>query len=288
MKGIILAGGTASRLKPTTISINKHLLPIYNKPMIYYSLSILMLAKIKNILIITNKESLRSFKNLLGDGSKIGIKLKYKIQHRPNGIGEAFKIGKNFISNSKVCLILGDNLFYGQYFAKSLFSAKKNLKGCSIFAYRVNNPSNFGVISFSKSGLVKEVIEKPSEPKSNYIVTGLYFFDNSVVKKAAKQNLSSRGEYEISSILNRFIAENKLKLNILGRGFVWHDAGSFENLSNASDFVRATEMQQGFMLSSIEEIAFRNKWITKNNLKKLSEEYNNNYGYYLNKIANEK
>lgn len=287
MKGILLAGGSASRLKPTSKSINKHLIPIYNKPMIYYSLSVLMLAKIRDILIITNKESLNLFKKLLGDGSKFGIKIEYKVQNKPNGIGEAFKIGKKFISNSKVCLILGDNLFYGQFFASSLSRAKKKSNGCNIFVYRVKNPSHFGVITFNKNGKVVEINEKPSNPDSNYIVTGLYFFDNTVIKKAEKISKSKRGEYEISDILNQYINNNKLFCNILGRGFVWHDAGSFENLSYASEFVRTTELQQGFLLSSIEEIAFRNKWINKKKLLEISNEYNNKYGNYLKKICYE-
>ena len=289
MKGIILVGGEGKRLFPLTASLNKHFLPIYNKPMIYYSLSVLFLAKIKDIMIISSKKDINNFKLLLGDGSNFGVNFNYAIQEKPNGIPEAFKIGKKFIKKDKVCLILGDNIFYGQYFYESLVKAQNQIKGATVFTYKVNNPSEFAVAEFSKNKKIINLQEKPKYPKSNNVLTGLYFFDNSVVKKIDKIKKSKRGEFEIIDILNQYLDKNLLHTIFLGRGFAWLDTGTFDNLSLASEFVKTIESQQGLMISCIEEICYRNKWISKNKLKSLAKKYHNSkYGEYLIKISNEK
>ena len=289
MKGIILVGGEGKRLFPLTASINKHLLPIYNKPMIYYSLSVLFLAKIKDIMIISSKRDIKNFKLLLGNGSDFGVKFNYAIQDKPNGIPEAFKIGRKFIKKDNVCLVLGDNIFYGQYFLQSLLKAKNLKDGATVFTYKVSNPSDFAVIEFNKNKKISKIEEKPDNPKSNNVLTGLYFFDNTVTKKINNISKSSRGEFEITDILNKYLNEKKLKTIFLGRGFAWLDTGSFDNLSLASEFVKTIEHQQGLMISCIEEISYRNNWISKKKLISLAFKYkNSNYGDYLIKIANEK
>ena len=289
MKGIILVGGEGKRLFPLTASINKHLLPIYNKPMIYYSLSVLFLAKIKDIMIISSKRDIKNFKLLLGNGSDFGVKFNYAIQDKPNGIPEAFKIGRKFIKKDNVCLVLGDNIFYGQYFLQSLLKAKNLKDGATVFTYKVSNPSDFAVIEFNKNKKISKIEEKPDNPKSNNVLTGLYFFDHTVTKKINNISKSSRGEFEITDILNKYLNEKKLKTIFLGRGFAWLDTGSFDNLSLASEFVKTIEHQQGLMISCIEEISYRNNWISKKKLISLAFKYkNSNYGDYLIKIANEK
>ena len=287
MKGIVLAGGMGTRLNPLTKVINKHLLPVYNKPMIYYSLSVLMLAEIRDILIITNIKDINAFKKLLGDGKNLGIKISYAVQEKPNGIGEAFMIGEKFIGKSSVALVLGDNIFYGQFFYNSLLNAKKNKNVATLFLYRVKDPSNFGVAELnSNQSKILKLTEKPKKPKSNYIVTGLYFYDNSIIQVAKKNKFSKRGELEITSINNYYLRKNKLKFEILGRGFAWLDTGSHNSLMQSSNFVKTIEEQQGFFISCIEEIAFRNGWINSNQLRKLSKNYNgSNYSNYLIEIS---
>jgi glucose-1-phosphate thymidylyltransferase len=278
MKGVILAGGKGTRLYPITKGINKHLLPIYNKPMIYYPLSVLMLASIRKILIITTDEFLENYKNLLGNGRDFGIDISYAIQKEPKGIAEAFKIGKNFIKNDSVCLILGDNFFYGGGFSEILKEYKSLKEGAVIFAYQVKNPSNFGVIEFDKKIKIKE---KPKQPKSKWAITGLYFFDNNVVNYAKNIKPSKRGEVEIVDILNKYLKENKLKYHLLGRGYTWLDMGVYDNLIEAGEFVRTIEKRQGMMIASLEEIALNNRWIEKKDIIKLAKKYNNEYGDYL-------
>lgn len=289
MKGIVLAGGNGTRLYPLTFTENKHLLPIYNKPMIYYSISVLILAKIKDIMIITSQEYINDFKKIFKDGTEFGLKISYGIQDAPKGIPEAFKIAKNFIKNDKVCLILGDNIFYGQYFFKTLNYAKKSSKGSTVFSYKVNNPKDFAVLEFTNKNKIKRIEEKPTYPKSNEVITGLYFFDNSVIKKFNNITIGKRGEYEIVDILNQYLKNNELKNISLGRGFAWLDTGNFKNLYEASQFVKTIEERQGFMIACIEEICFRNDWINRAQLINLSKKYKKSeYAKYLLKIADEK
>ena len=284
MKGIILAGGYGKRLNPITFSISKHLLPIYNKPLIYYPLSILMLANIKDILLITKSEDLILFKKLLGDGSDYGIKINYAIQEKPKGIAQAFTIGENFIGSDKVCLILGDNIFWGDGLHKKLLNAKKNLNGNVIFSYNVDNPQDFAVLEKSSRGI--KIIEKPKNNTNKQVVTGLYFYDNSVINLAKKIKPSSRGELEITSINNIYAKKNKTKVINLGRGFAWYDAGTFSNLLKASMFIQTIEHRQGMRIACLEEIALNKKWITLKKFKKLISKYENNeYGNYLKVLS---
>jgi len=284
-----LAGGSGTRLNPLTRIISKQLLPVYNKPMIYYPLSVLMLSKIKDILIISTPKDSNNFKQLLGNGKQLGINIKYAIQKKPKGIAEAFLIAENFIKKDNVCLILGDNIFYGQYFYESLFKAQNINNGATLFAYRVKDPSSYGVVEFDKNNNIISIEEKPKKPKTNYIATGLYFYDNTVVEKTKKIKPSKRGELEITSVNLLYLKEKRLHSVLLGRGFAWLDTGTHENLSLASEFVKTIENQQGFMIACIEEIAFRNNWITRKQLLILSKEYaNTNYGEYLRIISNEK
>ncbi|EDP75571.1 glucose-1-phosphate thymidylyltransferase RfbA [Hydrogenivirga sp. 128-5-R1-1] len=288
MKGIILAGGSGTRLYPITKGINKHLLHIYDKPMIYYALSVLMLAKIKDILIITNPEYVENFENLLGNGSHIGINISYASQEKPKGIAEAFIIGEKFIRDSNVALILGDNLFYGQGFSDILVKAFQNKEGATIFAYPVKDPERFGIAEFDENFNVISLEEKPKKPKSNWAVTGLYFYDNEVVDIAKKINPSERGELEITSINSEYLKRNKLKVQLLGRGFAWFDAGTHESLLEASLFVSTIEKRQGYKIACIEEIAYRNGWINKNRLMELAEPLKKtDYGKYLIEISKE-
>ena len=284
MKGIILAGGSGSRLYPITLSSSKQLLPIYDKPMIYYPLSVLMFAKIKEVLIIIEEKNFKNFYNLLGDGSHLGLKIQYAYQSKPRGIADAFLIAEKFINQDKVCLILGDNIFYGQGLVNSLqVATKKN--GATIFCYPVDNPSNFGVVEFDKNLKVKKIIEKPKKTKSNYAVTGLYFYDKNVVKYAKSIKPSKRGELEITDINKIYLAKKKLTVEILGRGFAWLDTGNYDSLLAASQFVQTIEKRQGYKIACIEEISYRNLWINKEMLnlliKKLKE---GNYKKYLKKI----
>ena len=285
MKGIILAGGTGSRLYPLTRSISKQLLPIYDKPMIYYPLSVLMLAGIKEILIISTPHDLPQFKNLLGDGTNIGIKLEYKVQPSPDGLAQAFIIGKEFIGDDSVALILGDNIFYGQGLSDLLTDAVSNVQDnniASIFGFHVKEPSRYGVVEFDKSNKAISIEEKPLEPKSNYAVTGLYFYPNDVIKKADSVIPSARGELEITSINEMYLYDNRLKVNLLGRGYAWLDTGAHEDLLEAAQFIEIIERRQGLKVACIEEIAFDKGYISKEKLLSIANEMKNNqYGQYL-------
>lgn len=285
-KGIILAGGTGSRLYPLTKVLCKQLLPVYDKPMIYYPLSILMIAGIKEILIITNLKDLNFIKSLLNDGSHLGLKLKYKVQHEPRGISEAFLIGKNFIANSNVCLVLGDNLLFSQSLTAELEYCKNKNKGATIFAYKVKDPKNFGIIEFDKNLRVKSIEEKPKEPMSNYAAIGVYFYDNLVTTYVKKIRPSKRNELEISDINKIYLKKKKLSVKILGRGTAWLDMGTPNNLYKASSFVKSLQSLQGLQISNIEEIAFRKNWITKKKLLKLIEKMDNSdYKNYLSELT---
>ncbi len=287
-KGIILAGGLGTRLYPLTKTTSKQLLPIYDKPMIYYSLSVLMLAEIREVLIITSPEHNHAYKKLLGDGSKFGMKIKFKIQSKPNGLPEAFILGKKFIGNSNVCLILGDNIFYGQMFKTFLLNAMKLRYGASVFSYQVNNPKEFGVIKFNKDKKAILIEEKPKNPKSNYAISGLYFYDNKVVSYAKKLKPSKRGELEISDLNNIYLRKKQLNVIQLGRGFAWLDTGNHENILEASNFIQVIEKRQGLKIACIEELAYRNQWITKKELLKIAKNMIvGSYSDYLKSIAEE-
>jgi len=286
MKGIILAGGNGTRLYPITKAVSKQLLPVYDKPMIYYPLSVLMLAGIREILIITTKKDASLFYELLGDGSKWGLNLKYKIQEYPKGIADAFLIGESFIGNDPVCLILGDNIFYGQGFSPLLKKAANLNEGSLIFGYQVKDPSRFGVVEFDRSKNVISIEEKPKSPKSNFAVTGLYFYDNRVIDIAKNIKPSERGEIEITDINKKYLSEKKLKVELLGRGFAWLDTGTFESLIEAGQFVETIEKRQGFKIACIEEISYRNKWISEDDVLSMAMEYNNLYGKYLVELVN--
>ena len=285
MKGIILAGGKGTRLYPVTMGLSKQLLPIYNKPMIYYPLSVLMLAGIRDIMIITDSENINNFKNLLKDGSQIGININYKIQNEANGIAEAFLIAEDFIEEDNVCLILGDNIFYGQNFSNILKEASEIKNGALVFAYHVEDPENYGVIEFNEKGKVSNIIEKPKAPNSNYAVTGLYFYDNNVINYAKNLVPSDRGELEISDINLRYLKNNDLEIKMLGRGFAWLDTGNHRSLLDAGIFVQTVEERQGLKIACLEEIAFNKKWISKEDLKRAAKSYEKTeYGKYLNQI----
>ncbi|MFG1493935.1 glucose-1-phosphate thymidylyltransferase RfbA [Halobacteriovorax sp. ZH4_bin.1] len=285
MKGIILAGGTGTRLYPATFSVSKQILPIYNKPMIYYPLSVLMLANIRDILIITTNRDLNTFKELLGDGSQFGINLEYAIQDEPKGLAEAFIIGEEFIGDSSVCLILGDNIFYGQGIREKLESASKIQSGATIFGYYVNDPERYGVAEIDDQYYVTSIEEKPKNPKSNYAVTGLYFYDNSVIEKAKNVTPSDRGELEITCINNAYLKEKNINMEILGRGIAWLDTGTHEALLEASNFVHAIENRQGLQIACLEEIAFLKKWISKEDIINLITKLKDNtYSTYLKRV----
>ena len=288
-KGIILAGGSGSRLSPITNGLSKQLLPVYNKPMIYYPLSTLMQANIKDILLITSKEYLNFYKNILGDGKKFGVKIKYAVQKKPNGIAQAFLIGEKFIGKSNVALILGDNIFYGSDMSKILTEAKKE-KGATIFGYYVSDPQRFGVVSFNKKNpnIVSKIEEKPKNPKSNYAVTGLYFYDNEVIKIAKKLKPSLRGELEITDVNNKYLNKNNLYIKKFEKGYAWLDTGTFNSLNDASNFIKILEERQGLMVGCPEEIAIKNQWITKKQmLHKVKKYPNNEYKDYIKKIIDE-
>lgn len=285
-KGIILAGGSGSRLFPITLGVSKQMLPVYDKPMIYYPLSVLMLAGINEILIISTPQDMPLYKRLLGDGSKLGVSFDYCIQESPDGLAQAFILGKEFIGNSNVSLILGDNIFYGENLSARLDSAVSYLNGASIFGYHVNNPEQFGVLNFDKNGKIKSIDEKPSNPKSNYAVTGLYFYDNDVVSIAETIKPSNRGELEITDINNKYIKNKKINIELLGRGFAWLDTGTHESLIEAGQFVQTIEKRQGLKLACIEEIAYQNGWISYDDLIEQGESMKNNeYGKYLLNIT---
>ncbi|HZW65555.1 MAG TPA: glucose-1-phosphate thymidylyltransferase RfbA [Hanamia sp.] len=284
MKGIILAGGSGTRLYPITMGISKQLMPIYDKPMIYYPLSTLMLAGIKQILIITTPEDQQQFKRLLGDGSQWGCELHYEIQEKPNGLAQAFVIGEEFIGKDAVALVLGDNIFYGSRFSH-LLQQSANPDGAVIFAYPVSDPERYGVVEFDRDKTAISIEEKPKNPKSNYAVPGLYFYDNSVVEIAKNIQPSPRGEYEITDVNRKYLEEKKLKVAVLDRGFAWLDTGTFESLHDASEFVRVIEKRQGFKIGCLEEIAYRMHFINKEQLMELAKKFEKSgYGEYLRNI----
>jgi glucose-1-phosphate thymidylyltransferase len=285
MKGIILAGGSGTRLYPLTISVSKQLLPIYDKPMIYYPLSVLMLAGIREILIITTPHDQVGFKKLLGDGTQVGCKFEYAIQPEPNGLAEAFIIGENFIGNDKVALVLGDNIFYGSGFG-SLLRSKIDISGAAVFAYPVNDPERYGVVEFDSKNKVISIEEKPLQPKSNYAVPGLYFYDNRVVKFAKKVKPSKRGEKEITSLNQMYLEENALEVGIMTRGMAWLDTGTIDSLDAASDFVRVIEKRTDKKIACIEEIAYLHKFINKEQMLGVANKYGkSSYGKYIKKLA---
>ena len=289
MKGIILAGGQGTRLYPNTLSISKQLIPIYDKPMIYYPISTLMLAGIRDILIISSSDHLPLFQKLLGDGSHLGIDFSYAEQEKPEGLAQAFVIGENFIGKDQVSLILGDNIFYGQGFGEDLRDSALIKEGALIYTYEVLDPKNFGIAELDESGKLVNIEEKPNDPRSNLAVTGLYFYDNQVVEIAKSVKPSERGELEITSINNYYLEEGKLKNKTLGRGFAWLDTGTSMGMLEAAQFVHTLEKRQGFKISCIEEISWRQKWISDNELEKLSLIYkNSDYGTYLKLLLEEK
>jgi glucose-1-phosphate thymidylyltransferase len=288
MKGIVLAGGSGTRLYPITQGVSKQLLPVYDKPMIYYPISVLMLAGIREILIITTPEDAASFERLLGDGSQFGVALTYAQQPKPDGLAQAFIIGEEFIGTDTVCLVLGDNIFYGPNFSPKLKAAANKTDGATVFGYQVRDPHRFGIVEFDEHGKAVSIEEKPIEPKSHYAVTGLYFYDNSVVKIAKNIEPSKRGELEITDINKVYLAERKLDVEMLGRGFAWLDTGTYESLLDAAHFVETIEKRQGYKIACLEEIAYINGWLSKVELLAIAKIYEkNSYGDYLKELAEE-
>ncbi|WP_456436994.1 glucose-1-phosphate thymidylyltransferase RfbA [Desulfurobacterium sp.] len=289
MKAVILAGGSGTRLYPVTISVNKHFLPIYNKPMIYYPLSLVMLLGIKEVLFIVNPSDIESFKKLFGNGSHLGMNIKYTIQEKPNGLAEGLVLAEDFIGNDNICYMLGDNIFYGHDLVRIMKDAKKEIEtggGAYVFGYYVKDPERFGIVEFDEEGNVKSIEEKPKNPKSNYAVVGMYFYDNRAVEIAKNVRPSERGELEITSVNEKYLKDGKLKVKLLGRGFAWFDAGTHDSFLEAGEFVATIEKKTGLMVGCIEEIAFNNGWITKEELIKLAEPLRKTeYGKYLMELA---
>lgn len=282
MKGIILAGGSGSRLHPITLGTSKQLLPIYDKPMIYYPLSVLMLAGIRDVLLITTPEDQDSFRRILGDGTRFGINISYKVQPSPDGLAQAFILGEDFIGNDDVCLVLGDNIFFGQSFGKQLRHAVENISGATVFGYKVMDPERFGVVEFDENFKALSIEEKPKQPKSNWAVTGLYFYDNRVVNIAKNVEPSERGELEITSINQKYLELGQLNVEQLGRGFAWLDTGTHDSLLEASQFVQTVEKRQGFKIACLEEIAYNQGWLDKETIRKIGNSLSKTgYGNYL-------
>ena len=289
MKGIILAGGSGTRLYPITKAVSKQILPLYDKPMIYYPLSVLMLAGIREVLIISTPRDISCFKELFGDGKWLGMHFEYAVQDKPRGLADAFIVGKEFIGNDDVALVLGDNIFYGQGFGLTLSDAKNIIskeKGAVIFGYYVSDPTSYGVVEFDKDGNALGIEEKPANPKSNYAVPGLYFYDNSVVDIAANVKPSARGEIEITSVNNEYLSRKQLKVELLGRGTAWLDTGTYDGLLEASNFIATIQRRQGLYVACIEEISYRNGWLSKDQILNLAKESKTDYGRYLEFVAN--
>lgn len=287
-KGIILAGGSGTRLYPITKGVSKQLLPIYDKPMIYYPLSVLMLAGIREVLVISTPEDIEGFKRLLGDGTQLGIEISYAVQPSPDGLAQAFIIGEKFIGDSNVCLVLGDNIFYGQGFTPMLKQAVNRKKGATVFGYQVKDPERFGVVEFNKQKQAISIEEKPKQPKSNFAVTGLYFYDNDVVEIAKQVQPSERGELEITTINQMYLERGDLNVELMGRGFAWLDTGTHESLLEAGMFVETIEKRQGYKVACLEEIAYNNGWLTEEQLLTIGQSMSKNaYGQYLISLVNE-
>ena len=291
MKGVILAGGSGTRLYPTTRVINKHLIPIYDKPMIYYPLSVVMMLGVRDVAIVVNPSDVENFTRLFGHGERLGMRIEYVVQEKPNGLAEGLILTESFIGNDTVCYMLGDNVFFGHDLPKILNEAKAQVEkhgGAYVFGYPVKDPERFGVVEFNERGEVLSIEEKPKKPKSNWAVVGLYFYDNSVVEKAKNVKPSERGELEITSVNEAYLKEGKLKVALLGRGFAWFDAGTYDSFIETSEFVATLEKRTGLMIGCLEEIAYKNGWISKEQLKDIAKELRNtDYGEYLQEVIND-